>query len=75
MEILRVPKRSGNAPVARLMLLQAHGGRIRAVVKVEGPMSGLMEERDHDTISQAENWAIATAEQRRASVLIIEDRT
>jgi hypothetical protein len=75
MEILRVPKHSRNATVARLMLLQAHGGRIRAIVAIEGPMSGSSEDRDHDTVSQAEGWAIATAEQRRASVLIIEDRT
>lgn len=38
-------------------------------------MSGFMEERDHETVAQAEDWAIEGAKQRPASVLIIEDRT
>ncbi|PTQ58631.1 hypothetical protein C8J26_3498 [Sphingomonas aurantiaca] len=75
MEILRVPKYPANATVARLMLSQAHSGRVRANLKIEGSMSGLMEDRDHETVAQAEDWAIEGAEQRRASVLIIEDRT
>ena len=75
MEILRVPKHPGNATVAHLTLLKAHGGRIRAHLKIEGSMSGFMEDRDHETVAQAEDWAIKGAEQRRASVLIIEDRT
>ncbi len=75
MEIIRIPKHSGNATVARLMLSRVHGGRIRSIMKIDGPMSGTMENRDHDTVSQAEDWAIAAAEQRRASVLIIEDCT
>lgn len=75
MEIFRVPKHPGNAAVARVTLLQAHGGRIRASLKVEGPMSGFMEEHDHETIFQAENWVIEKSEQQRASVLIIEDRS
>ena len=75
MEILRVQKHPANATVARLMLSQAHGGRVRANLKIEGPMSGLIEDRDHETVAQAEDWAIEGAEQRRASVLIVEDRT
>jgi len=34
-----------------------------------------MEDRDVETVAQAEDWAIQVAEQRRADVLIIEDRT
>jgi hypothetical protein len=75
MEILRVPKHSGSATVARLTILQALDGRVRANLKVQGSMSGFMEDRDHETVAQAEDWAIKGAEQRRASVLIIEDRT
>lgn len=75
MEILRVPKHPGNATVARLTLLSAHGGRVRANLKIESSMSGFMEDRDHETVARAEDWAIQAAEQRRASVLIIEDRT
>jgi len=75
MEILRVPKHPGNATVARLTLFQAHGGRVRANLKIEGPMSRFMEDRDHETVAQAEDWAIEGAEQQRVSVLIIEDRT
>lgn len=75
MEILRVPKRPGNTTVARLTLIQAHGDRVRAHLKIEGPMSGSMEDRDVETVAQAEDWAIQVAEQRRADVLIIEDRT
>ncbi|VXD07824.1 conserved hypothetical protein [Sphingomonas sp. T1] len=75
MEILRLPKQPRNATVARLTLLQAQGGRVRANLKIEGSMSGSMEDRDHETVAQAEHWAIDGAEQRRASVLIVEDRT
>jgi hypothetical protein len=75
MEILRVPKHPADATVARLMLSQAHGGSIRANLKIEGPMSGLMDDRDHETVCQAGDWAIKGAEQRHASVLIIENRT
>jgi len=75
MDILRVPKHVGNATVARLTLLPALGGRVRANLKIEGSMSGFMEDGDHETIAQAEDWAIKGAEQRHASVLIIEDRT
>jgi hypothetical protein len=73
MEIFRVPKHPGNPTVARLTLSQGHGGRVRAIVKIEGPMSGFMEDRDHETVAKAENWAITVAEQQRASVLIVED--
>ena len=75
MEILRVLKHPANTTVARLTLLQAHGGRVRANLKIEGPMSGFMEDRDHETVAEAEDWAIEGAELRRASVLIIEDHT
>ena len=75
MEILRLPKHPGNETVARLTLSQAHDGRFRANLKIEGPMSRFMEDRDHETVVQAEDWAIEGAEQRRASALIIEDRT
>lgn len=75
MEIVRVPKHPSNVTVARVTLLQAYGGRIRASLKVESPMSGFMEDREHETVAQAEDWAIDGAEQRRASVLIIEDCT
>jgi hypothetical protein len=75
MEILRVPKHPRNATVARLILSQAHDGRVRANLKIESAMSGFMEDRDHETAAQAEDWAIAVAEQRRASVLIVEDRS
>ena len=75
MEILRVPKHPGNATVARLIFLWAHGGRIRANLKVDGSMSGFMEGCDHETVAHGEVCAIGVAEQRRASVLIIEDRT
>ncbi len=75
MEIFRVPKHPGNPNVARLTLSQGHGGRVRAIVRIEGPMSGFMEDRDHETVAKAENWAITLAEQQRASVLIIEDRS
>jgi len=75
MEILRIPKQPGNATVARLTLVQAHGGRVRAQLKIEGPMSGSVEDRDHETVAQAEEWATAAAERRNAEVLIIEDRS
>lgn len=75
MKILRVPKNPGNATVARLTLSQARGGRIRANLKIEGPMSGFMEDRDHETVAQAEDWAIQGAERQRANVLVIEDRS
>lgn len=47
MEILRVPKHSGNATVGRLTLYRALGSRVRANLKIEGSMSGFMENRDH----------------------------
>jgi hypothetical protein len=75
MEIFRAPKHPGNATVARLTLSQGHGGRVRAIVRIEGPMSGFMEDRDHETVAKAETWAITVAEQQRASVLIVEDRS
>lgn len=38
-------------------------------------MSGSVEDRDHETVAQAEEWATAAAERRNAEVLIIEDRS
>jgi hypothetical protein len=75
MEIFRVPKQSANAVVGRVTLLPVYGGRVRANLKVESPMSGYMEDRDHATVAQAEDWAREAAAQRHANLLIIEDRT
>lgn len=75
MEIFRVPKDQSDATVARLILSKGHNGHIRTVFKVEGPMAGFMEQRDYETVEQAENAAIVTARQRNASILIIEDHT
>ncbi len=75
MKIFHVPKQPETATVARLTLLRAHGDRVRAHLKIEGPMSEFMEDRDHETVAHAEDWAMEAADQRRASVLIIEDRT
>lgn len=72
---MRVPKQSGHSAVARLTLSQAPGDGVRAILKIESSMSGFMEDRYHKTVAQAENWAIEGAKQRRASVIIIEDRT
>ena len=75
MEILHVPRQPANATVTRMTILRAHGRRVRANLKIEGPMSGFMEDRDHGNVARAEEWAIEAAKLRRASVLIIEDRT
>jgi len=38
-------------------------------------MSGFTEEREYETVEQAEEAAIATAKQRGADLLLVEDRT
>lgn len=75
MKIVRVPKTPKGTTVVHLILSGGSRGRILAVLCVRGPMSGFTEQREYETVEQAEEAAIATAKQRSAVLLIVENRT
>jgi len=74
MEIVRIPKANG-ANVASLVITGGFGGRVRAALTIGNPMSSSSECQDYETVEQAEAFAVSAAQQRRAAVLVIEDRT
>jgi hypothetical protein len=73
MQIIRIPKNSAGATLARLWLSPGSHGRVKASFKIEGSMSAFMEQREYESSVDAENAAIDQAKQRRAVCLIIED--
>lgn len=75
MEIVRLPKMPRGATLARLTISESHGGRVATTFSIEGAMSGSTEKGDYDTPEAAVAAATAAAQQRRASFLIIEDRS
>lgn len=75
MEIVRIPKAANGADVASLVITGGFGGRVRAALKIGNSMWSTSECQDYETVEQAEAFAISAAQQRRAAVLVIEDRT
>ena len=75
MEIFRIPKVANGANVASLVITGGFGGRVRASLTIGNQMSSSSECEDYDTVEQAEAFAVRAAQQRRAAVLVIDDRT
>lgn len=75
MNIIRIPKKAAGATLARLRLSKGSHGRIKAIFKIEGSMSAFMDQREYESARDAEDAAVAQAEQRSAVCLIIEDHT
>jgi hypothetical protein len=75
MEIVRIPKAANGSNVAKLVITGGYDGRVRAALTIGNPMSSSSECQDYETVEQAEAFAISAAQQRRAAVLVIEDRT
>jgi hypothetical protein len=75
MQIIRIPKNPTGATLARLKLSKGSPGRIQASFKVESRMSASMEQREYESVEEAEDAAVAYAERRGAVCLIIEDDT
>jgi hypothetical protein len=75
MQIIRIPKSPTGAAVARLVMTSGSNGRVNAIFKVDGPMSGSTEQSEHESIEQAESAAVAYAKQRGAICLVIENCT
>lgn len=75
MEIIRIPKAKGANNVASLVITSGFGGRVHAALTIGNPMSSSSENQDFETVEQAEAFAVSAAQQRRAAVLVIEDRT
>lgn len=75
MQIIRISKNPAGATVARLTISKSSNGRVRTNFKVEGPMTGFMEQGECENAEEAERIAVAQASQRQAACLIIEDQS
>jgi hypothetical protein len=75
METFRIPKIASGASVGTLVITPGFGGRVRGALTIGSPTSSTSECQEYETVEQAEAFAVRAAQQNRAAVLVIDDRT